>query len=900
MLVKISLICGFLLLTSISVLFISQLANPHILRKHFYSFSQGWSGKSFSSNFEDSFAAGNDFEIFDAWSEESIIFLNNFSAIVEKCSIESFGLYQPQRVVALSEEVITGWNFTESTNQTLLIGLPNDLFLFLLNVSEGNVETDALIITNQSTIPLGEWLFSYQIYGTNNTFNFQLNITSYLLEDLFRRDFPTFYDFLSNRNLQEANHLILMPLEKFAEIFQPVKEQFSGRWSIYAFVKFTIFQRDIMYWSIDSPGKVHSFLKLLISELKAIERTFTLVQEPSSLMESFFVSENPLIYLIYSFIRIIQIFVWLLSIFLIALTIAKLQKSNIYKELRTILSGISWRKRILWLFMESLLISLGASLIVILLLFPFIRLQVVFGGTRFVFTNNIFIGASICLVVLFTLILSTFIDFDFYLRRVLVKGLYSEEYRPLGKMRRSLKGGIGFILLVLFTWLLNYRDYFATLIELGIIIGVGIISFLFYYFMRFLVNGIIQLKVKNKLKTNKPASKAFILFKFRQKALTQKMFIYLFALTFISSMLFYSTFTADSYTSSYIYIQGAEITITTKELPNIDSLNPFLENYSAIEDFTSVLKSYHMTAYDNHTLIKTDLENQTAYLFGISPEDYFNFYSNWNKKHWLAEGELTSTNTSMLYVSNRFKSLEFLIGDIIEFIDGSKYQIGGFIEDWPVLCDKYDSRNELIIIMPASALQTSLILLGENNFSVNYYLHIQPKKINATISYLEPHLKGLGESFVKLTALDTLVFTGIRIVFLIPIIILFEIGLFFFGAFFLFQQLEELVNDPAAKTLGLVAMQSNYRLPFRKTLFIEDAILLASLGMIFLINFFVAFLILPAISGLSLGLVGISTSSLLYSIILFLLFAALLAVQNGLEYWRYYQIDLSEIYRYPE
>lgn len=892
---KALVIFSLLLISSITVLFVPQIANPHNLSKYFQNFKNGsisyFLGEHDIEGFPDIYLGG---------VSDSIEFLNSFNSAIEKSSMKNYKLFEVEEIGSIIDQDVFGNNFTLTDNSTTLYGIDANLFAKLADISVKNLDAEAYILSNDSSFFSGDYLFTDTI--VNHTFT--LKITDYVNQSSLNNLFPHFYrDFVEYHYLYNVYNIIFLPLTKLSSIYSSYIES----WPFRSYVKFTQFQEDIMYWSIDSPRKIKSFANDIYEELSSLDPEIQInnlynsylqyVEDPeSTLMFNF-------VYYVYSFLRIIQFTVWSLSIFIIIQTIAKIKKRDTNKELRIFLSGFSWKKYVLLYVIESFIVTFGSCLLVSIFIYPFIRLQTLF-STSFVFDSSITAGLIICPVILFLITLAVNIDFHFYLQRLIKNGIVSEDYQPFFKITKLKKISYIVLPILLFIWFLNQFDFFATLLEILIIVVATIVSIIIYFSMRFIIKGILKIINKRKLRKNKPLSKIFILFKLNQKDMLKKLFLYTIIIAFISSILFYSSFTAESYNANFIASNGAEIVINTHDLANNTSLDYFLGNYSEIRDYTSVLSSHYdkYSPFNNRTIIKTEINNASYLINGISNDDYFAFYESWKKRHWLSEGSIDFHNSSVIYVSEKFKSLGFTINDTLEFIDNSTLDINGFIYDWPGICNRFKTNRDLVIILPQTKLESLLLLNNKSKYNFYFYTNVHRTKINSTVNYLIPHLKNLESSFESIRTIDSLVFEGIRLVLLMPLVILFELLVILFLAQYFYQHLDELSTDPKTKTLGFIGMVSDYRKTLINYQLVESAILFSSLMIVFIINFIAAFLISTKIYGglISLSISAIQGSTVLYVSILFILYIVLIIIQNMLQYIRYHSINLSRIYRHPE
>jgi len=865
-------------------IFPSQLSNPHVLSKYFknyvnygvISIDEGY------FNFEEE-SDGPMFDfVMDHGHANSPQFVEDFSQILNESSMNTFGIFEPISFSLMSYEYIGVNNFTENKGRRVL-GLNTNQYNEINSLTNESTPGGAIIFSYDNNVTLGSYNVSY--YEQNAS----LAISKYILAEDFQQNFPYLNEYLVHGSHGiNLTRIILLPINDFITFFEPLIESQFSLYLFEGYIKFSKYQQDIIYWSINSVSQINKFKEDIIASIQTVESSFITYDFNDNLNLA---EENAiLVNIVFSFIRAIQLLIWILSGIIVIFTITKIQRSNVEKEIRIIFAGTSWLKRISSLTFESFLITIGSTIFAYIFIWPLIKMQSLF-GINLSFDKSVILGISIYPAILFLLIFLVNLDFEFYLRRLIKNGLSSEEYKPFSKISIYIKF-LGILLILLMVYVLN-RTFISILYQIGIFLIAALICFVLILLIRVSLKVVTSLIYRRKRKKDKPLTKFHILYNLWKKPLFTKIFIYSFIFMVISSLFLYSATTSEFFRANYKYMQAGEINIYTNNLSNTTQVDVFLQNNSEIIDYTAILRA----SGD----LSNDLLPDFAYssIYGIDKIDYFDFFKFWSKKNWLSEGQIENFDNGSIFVSTKFKDVGYELGDSVQLINNQTFTIRGFVNNWPGISDYISTKRIFIVIFDNQSLHDALESIGEESFSYNFKVHVKEERIITTVTYLLDHLRTL-ESFHELTALDPYVFEGIKIVFIFPVILLFEILSILIVSIFIYTNLDDIHSSLEAKTLGFISMVTDYRKPVFWYKLLEFSIIFGISLVLFLLIFTATALFLPILADIPLSEINFSSKTILYSVILLSLYPALLLLQNIFEYFNNKRIKLHLLYRHPE
>jgi hypothetical protein len=883
-LLKIILLLGLISLSSMVFIFPSQLSTPHVLSKYFKNYvnngvitiDEGY------YNFEEE-SDGPMFDfVMDHGRASSTQFVEDFSQILNESSINTFSLFEPISFSLMSYEYIGVNNFTENKGRRVL-GLNTNQYNEINLLTNESTPGGAIIFSYDNNVTLGSYNVSY--YEQNAS----LAISKYILAEDFQQNFPYLNEYLVHGSKGiNLTQIILLPINDFVAFFEPLIESQFSLYLFEGYIKFSKYQQEIIYWSINSVSLINKFKEDIIASIQSVESSFITNDFNDNLNLA---QENAFIVnVVFSFIRAIQLLIWILSCIIVVFAIAKMQRSNVEKEVRTIFAGTSWLKRISSLTFESLLITTGSSAFAYLFIWPLIKMQLLF-GISLSFDRSVILGISIYPAILFLLILIVNLDFEFHLRRLIKNGLSSEEYKPFSLIPIYFKL-LSIILILLLVYILN-KTFISLLYQIGIFLIAALICGILFLLIRLFLRVVTSLVHRQKRRRDKPLTKFHLLYNLWKKPLFTKIFVYSFIFLVISSLFLYSATTSEFFRSDYKYMQAGEINIYTNNLSNTTQVDTFLQNNSEIIDYTTILR-----ASGN---LSNDLLPDFAYsnIYGINESDYFEFFKLWNKKNWLSEGQIENFDNESIFVSTKFKDVGYNLGDLVQLSNNQTFTIRGYVNNWPGISDFISTERIFIVILDNQSLHIALESLGEESYSFNFKVHVSEENIIATVDYLLGHLNSM-ESFHELIALDPYVFEGIKIVFIFPIILLFEVLSILIVSLFIYTNLDDIHKSLEAKTLGLILMVTDFRKPMFWYKLLEFSIIIGFSLTFFLLIFTASALILPILADIPLSEIDFSSKTILYSIILFTLYPALLLLQNLFEYINIKRIKLHLLYRHPE
>ncbi len=880
-LIKQIMIYSLIIIVSVSVLYLPQVANPHNLRNYFRNFSNG--GLYFKEGTIDWDRYGYDFET-TAGQSSSLGFFDNFSDILETTSKEVYGLFEPSEYYCISKLNIYINNLTID-NQFSLIPISSRFYNEIGKLLNTTFIGGSLIITNTSSFSSGSYNITYNNQNTSISIN-------YLIEsNLIETYYPSLkHQIFGNQQNDNLTNIILMPVVEFSPIFDNLEKSFSNKYHFEVYIKFSDFQKDVIFWSINSQSLLLDFEETLIANLQSVESTLTIQFFRN---QDFSIANNSiLIKTIFSFIRGIQITIWIISIAIVGLTISQVKKSGLKKEMRILMAGEKWSTRLISHFSEISIIEFCSCLIALPISFLFMKAQILI-GLDFSFTKAMALGYGLIPICFLCLLFGFYFDFEFYLRRILETGFSSEKYRPFTKIPNIVK-----VMLIpvafLLVWLLN-KSLTSLLFQLGYIIVVIIIASLVGFLIKSLLKVIYRFSIKRKRKVDQPRSVFNIICQLFNKSLVNRVRVFSFLLTIVSLMFFYTAITADGFKNGYLLMHGSEISVTVNADSNSTLIKDTLINNSNILDYTIISMINHNQVY-NITVLKESFDNDSCSIYGLNIDDYFNFYKTWNKRNWLQSGTLDALDNQSIFVSLKFKEYNYDIGDNLVLKDNLSLTIAGFLNEWSGISDIYCTKSQLIVALTQPDMLHIQGFAGNGSVSYTYKIHVKPKNIIPTVNYLNEKLSAL-DSFEEITAIDFMIFIGVRIVFLYPICLLFELFILIMIALTIYSNIVPMQSNENFKLFGLISMNADYRKPFRNYKIFEN--ILFSFLFVLILSLF---LLLGSISWvlLSPGDFSFSSQTILYTGIFFALYIALLFIQSSIEYISFKKLKLNLLYRHSE
>ncbi len=888
LLLKTIIIIGLLSLTILAFLFPAQLASPHIIRKYFQISQPIYIGE----DLQDIYLSGPDFMF--TCPVENLSFINDFNQICKETSLSIYDIYQPLSIGSFCIEEITTAN--KSAEKWSIFGINKEIYSELVSSTNSSLDNVPILITKQST-PCG--LFSF---NSNKIGNFNLTINHNLLSSDLPDKLPSFNGFLEKRPYSPINesHMIFIPNNSFQTIFQINEFLFQG------YIKFSSYQEDILYWSLDAPKKIKMFKENLYQNLQAKEPSVSYYFYQTIYDKEWLAENNAIIVnIIYSFIHALQLIIWGLSGTIIFLTLIKMQQSNKNKEFQMLLAGKKFRTRLLMILSENFLIVTGSSVIAYGLFWPFVKLQSLLFNFPFDFYNkNVRLALIAFPVCLFFGLLIIYLDFEFHLRRTLNNGqTESEDYHPFTKIPRYIRYQI-ILVFIFLIWLLN-RSLQPFLFQMGVLLGIGVISGMLFLLIKGVIWLVRIITKKIKHKKDKPLTNFALLLDLWKKPINTRFILNGFIGTLIIGLCIYSIVTAEvQKTSMYVANDYCAIK-TTVSLPNnnTESIEGFLQNNTLLnEHYTKLVYALHIPD-DNSSLLhknqtKAGLANDFCELHGINLTSYQTFYASWRTENWLQDNiaakKLNSTN---VFASKNFARLGYELGDMITLANNQNLSIAGFLDQWIGI----PSGTDNILVLENKVME-KLLLDTNSSLEYRFRFDVEEKSIEHSVEYLLKHLSNTNKPFT-LSYIPPEMIEGIKIVFLFPIIMTLESLVLFIIAASIYNNLTNIYSSDEARTLGILFMSTDYR----KTLFQMKLfeILISTIPIVIIvISIPVIYLIMVINSYNLLGIItprlGLSENVILYSTIIVLVYLLILIGQNSFDYLKYRKLQAHLLFRHIE
>jgi len=901
---KLILIVSLVLLSSFSAVFLVQFAHPTIIS------SKGSKLFDPSNNIEETKYHTYDFYFvggsISSLKAEEII--NDFESILNSSSINAFKINDYNNYQIYTSKKFDFENDTTNTYFTRMVGVSNTFFASLSSSLFNSNSSEPILLSDNITDTVGDYTFTYNknIEGVSISQNITITIPSIVNTSKFESYFSELYNFIEKGSLER---IIFLPISQYIQIMNQLVIE-ENRFNLSMYIDFSDYQEDIMFWSINSNEMVSKFKTLIQEKLSLIDSSIYI----HSFIDSFNTENTIIVNIVYSLIRTLQFLVWCTSLVIVILVISKSQKINNNQELFDIIAGKNWLQRLNTLFFQSVILTVSSLIISIGFLFPFIYLQKLF-SLNLSLSTNLITGFGIITSIAFLTIFCTYLDFEFYLRRILHKGFSSENYKPFFKVPKIVKIS-SLLVIFLVVYLLN-RNLLSVLYFAIIFITSIIISFLIYGILRILQFLIRKINQRIQFKKDKPLSPNMILFRLWGRIFTNRILIYSFLFSITCSAIVISSFNIDGSRSSFLFLNGSEITFDIKDNPFISNIDSQMNSNEKIIDFTKIISISEMRNESSNFYYRFGLEannivlaneNFTGNLIykitGISPDDFYSFFDNWNKNHWLLDGDLNNLNENTLFISKELSNLGYSLDDSLNFLNSTNnLTVKGIIDFWPTISYRFigdtPTSYNMQIIMDYDVLKSTLDYYN-SSYSISYKVHTQQKDVLPTSQFLISLINSY-TVIEEMSYLDTEVIEGIKFLFLNPIITFVQILLLLYLSIFVYTHIDSILGSFESKTLGLIALSKDYNKALIQYKVIEFLIQIPIFLMVILILFFIGKPLIPLL-GYSYPITAsmISQQTILNLIILFLLFIFVLGSRPLFELLYFRRLNLSLIYRYPE
>ncbi|MHA1737523.1 MAG: hypothetical protein ACTSXA_03825 [Candidatus Heimdallarchaeota archaeon] len=888
LLLKTIVIIGLLSLIILVFLFPAQLATPHVIRKYF-KFNNPI---TISEDLQDSDLSGPDF-MFNGYVK-NITFVSDFNQICKESSLKVYDTYKPLSLGCFGiEDVIIA---NQTTEEWTIFGINTEIYAELVSATNSSFDNVPLLITKQPT-PDGLFRFNSSKIG-----NFNFTIDHNLLYSELQEILPSFNSFLDKQPYRPINksRMIFIPHESFQTTFKIDDYEFTG------YIKFTSYQEDVLYWSLDAPRKINLFKENLYQKLctKELSVSFAFFQ---TIWDKTWVAENYvlIVNIIYSFIHALQLIIWGLSGTIIFLTLIKMQQSNKNKEFQMLLAGKKFSTRLLTILSENFLIVASSSAIAYGLLWPFVKLQSLLFNFPFDFYNkNVKLALIVFPVCLFFGLLIIYLDFEFHLRRTLNIGqTESEDYQPFTKIPRYIRYQIILVFIILM-WLLN-RSLQPFLFQMGVLLVIGVIGGILFLLIKGVIWLVLRITKKTKHKKDKPLTNFALLLNLWKKPINTRFILNGFIGTLIIGLCIYSIVTAEVQKTAMYVANDYCVIKTTVNLPNnnTESIEAFLQNNTLLnEHYTKLVYALHNPS-DNISLLhknqtKAGLANDFCELHGINLTSYQTFYSSWRTENWLQDNiaaeKLNSTN---VFASKNFARLGYELGDLITLANNQNLSIAGFIDQWIGIPSGTDN-----ILVFENQVMEKLLLDTNSSLEYRFRFNVEEKDIERSVEYLLNHLSNTNGHFT-LSYIPPEMIEGIKIVFLFPIIMTLKSLVLFIITASIYNNLTNIYSSDEARTLGILFMSTDYR----KTLFQMKLfeILISTIPIVIIVISIPASLLLMLNNAYNLlGIItprlGLSENVMLYSTIIVLVYLLILIGQNSFDYLKYRKLQAHLLFRHIE
>ncbi|MFW9921945.1 MAG: hypothetical protein ACFFDW_01505 [Candidatus Thorarchaeota archaeon] len=889
---------SLLFLCSFTAFFLPQLVNPHILGKYFNNFTN----QSIDIN-EYANISWPDFELATEIEQSTLLYhLENYSWCVNQASLKAFGFSNPKNMDFIHSKLMNisiGGEFFFKN----LIGVDDAIFQeMLLYSSNSTHENGAILCSTNNTDLLGYYNFELG-YGVNK----QLLVNKFIPFSslLYFPEFSTYYNF--------SNHVYDGLIEKFFILpYSQLYDFYSGfnhYLNQYGFILFTQDQKDIIYWSFDSVERIELFKQELINNFHSINLDINIYFINYYKAHNLAVKNQFVINLAYSFINCLQIVIWILVLSFLIMAITNFQNSLKEKELKVLLTGQTWVKRLRVLGVETIIISVLSFAIALGLFIPFVYLQKLFPmefniQTKFYY---LFLFLGIHTVIVYLL----FIDFELYLRKFDLKhASQNKSYKLFLTWPWYLKLILG-LSLILLIWLIS-ETLTIFLFLLGFI-GIALLGSALIIGLFITVNFTIQ-KISRiiKRRKNQSVSNVGVLWKLWERKTIRRFIIFITLFSVIFGGYLFSNYNASVLRSKAEWYTNSSQVITSINFDvNSTLLDVKLNNYSNIEHFEKSLLTYGFLNHSDQTNIYFDesplISDLQSIFIGINSSNYLEYYSVWRESKLLLDGKLSNFGINKLFLTNSLSTkMNCKIGDFIQLSNGDgveQFQVTGIINHWPGLESLSNNWTNIIDLAIIDINQLNLLQSNYTDFQILYYIHTPIDKINETTNYLQSILIELG-SFEWIGYVDPYLYTGLWIVFGQPIILEFELLILIIGIVLIIGNLKSKWFSSEAKSLGMLALNSNYLAPLIEINIFQFLYIIVGSFLLLPLMYFLTYIYYtfnPINLEPSLFIIrGIDMQIFTKILLIFCLFIILVLIDLIIDILKFKKLDLSIIYKHME
>ncbi|NHJ40762.1 MAG: hypothetical protein FK731_12085, partial [Asgard group archaeon] len=824
---KLIIILSLVFLSSFTVALLPQLINPHILANYL-------------GDVESEIDPGYyypDIELYGETYDPG--FINMFNQSIERASLETYGIYKPN-ITYLYVQEFAYFNLTYGNETPLtvtLFGLSTYLYNQLrFFCSNSSLFSGAILLTELTNVST-----TFEFTLRENTTSLQPN--KILTIESFKTHFPQLYfDIeydITEHIYPDPNILIWRPcfflhIDEFITLFDDIISSHYYPYQLRGSLRFEVEQQEIIYWSIDAPAKLEKFEEALLVDVQITSPSTEL-----SFSRIHGTGDEDLVYIIYSFVRGLQLTIWGLSVILVVISVTKIQNSIESKELRILLSGQRWIYRLTNFLLEDLIIvtvSIGFGLV---LTFILTKIQLLFGLTIGL-DSSIILEFGIIAIISFLIIFILNIDFDFYLRRKIYKQSLEETYKPFNLFKKYLYP-VPFLIIALILWLLNRNlwSLAAFAIFLAISIVICLFAFAIIHLLIYIGRKLYEWQMK---RLDKHLSPFASLLKLWNNNIRSKLFLYSFMITIVSAGIINASFSADSQRTSILFENGGEIMFYGSPL-NTSQVEDNLNNISEIISYTKILRingfrnttDYYSFALVGNTILIVDSNytgDRVQRIIGINMTDYLDYYEHWSKSNWLSSGQLNDLSENNIFTSYKISDENLGLGDTLNFLNTSlSFTIQGIIGIWPTIVNMEGLGEKYFYVIMDYAQLKSLLNEREIEYYTQYHIHTKEEDIVSTFDALVPKVSILG--IQELEYINIIVFKGIRKIYMNPIIVISQLFILLWIAIFIFSNIEDLNKSKIAQKLGLIAFTTNFRKPLKNYKIFEGFALFSSFLVLF-------------------------------------------------------------------
>ncbi|MCF2140111.1 MAG: hypothetical protein K9W44_08665 [Candidatus Lokiarchaeota archaeon] len=827
--------------------------------------------------------------------------IQNFDYKIDKICNNHFDFNQEE-----SNSVIFLYNFIELNNSnSMFIGIDDGIFNKINNYHNNTQYLFLNISQNNTKFSAKDPSFNIKI----DDYSFDITNTTQICSENLLNYSNSFANFIFNETIlryTDLNSVVITRLESYGTDLSPVKivnPSFKYKITGYQEV-FNLEKYNGIIWSKNAKEHLFSYF----NEIKLFfENSYTNIDfhAENPYLEAKILSSESFINITFLILRIIQIFIFIFPFLYLILLI--LQYYNVDKdfEQNELLRGQDKFERNFLFFLEFLLIIISSATISLIILFVFMKIQYLLFVAPYQFD------------ILYYIISISIVTFIFLMGRVISEIIINRSLKNdddfdllksgFSSMQRPIKISIFLVITGLFIFI-YLQDNGIIILSLMAVIGLLITCCIVISLFLRLFTSVFQLILqKIWINKGKKLSKTYLLFSFWNKYSYKKIFIislilFSFIIINVGSTVFVNIFRTNT-----IWELGSPISVSC-DSKNSSEFRGYLETNReklGLVNYISYI-SIHTDFNVNDSIYKVEYN-----LMGIDYQNWIDFYGEKKVLDLLETKEkgnslFFSKNNSIL-LSYQFKEIGYNLEDqfIIPYYNSSEGKneyficdVNAFVKSWPVLTSypmnniEIQSKNIEFGIIPKDIL-TILLNASNVNYQETFLLNVKYNQVNEIGLEISNKFSSFSVNFLDMSGFIGIEQLQSSLLFqTLQISLIFGILALYFG-FINVSTISKRKSIILAK-FGLV---TNHRKILRNCLIIEGIIFIISYILSLMLASLFANLASLLLSGINLTFFNFLVKNILYLSVFFL---SIIALYQYLEFRKFSQLKIKELFRYPE